>query len=340
MSSQQQYHLSQVLDPEEQARLWEMAVLNLGSAAIDAWRDTKTTDFYLYSTGTRAGTQRLGVRRAGTLETVSEITSVNARAAFNLIASYAGVTVNEQEPEAETTLLDETRVQFMHPPLCPAPKFTFRKSQLRVSTFDSLRDTTAYDEEKLAFLNHCVDERKTVFFVGATGSGKTTGGKAFLHAQKRWEHKRRYIVIQDRNEIRPPLETVEYYFVTKKKSGHPGYTGSKLLKLALSDDPDIIIYGELRDGKTAAQHKAALNTGHEGGLTTFHANGYRDAFYRYGDWLRERRTEVIPAQLVRLIPAVVFCYIDEASNEYRTEVARTIAYDEGEFRFELIGKAV
>ena len=315
-----------------------MATQLLGVDAMAAWNDPKTTDFYLYATGSKSGVQRIGVRNGGRLHTVSEITSVDARSAFNLISSYAGVTVNEQYADAETTLLDETRVQFMHPPVTLAPKMTWRKSIIKEATFEALGETSAYNAEKIAFLRYCVDERLTVCFVGATGHGKTTGGKAYMHDQKRYQDRRRFIIIQDRNEVRPPLETVEYYFVTKARLDHPGYSGAYLLKLALSDDPDILVYGELRDAETCGQHKQAMNTGHGGGFASYHANEINDGYHRYGDWVEESGMTRLNPQLARLLPVMVYCYIDERSNEFRTKVGHTTGFEQGESKYELIGE--
>ena len=126
-----------------------------------------------------------------------------------------------------------------------------------------------HSEEIAAVLRGIVAARKAFLVVGGTGSGKTTLLGAMLAAVS---HSQRIVCIEDTPELRPPHpHVVSLVARTNNVEGHGQITMSDLLKQALRMRPDRIVVGEIR-GAEVVDLLAALNTGHDGGAGTIHAN--------------------------------------------------------------------
>ena len=212
------------------------------------------------------------------------------------IVSPLGRRVDDSSPLADARLPDGSRVNIILPPLAVAgPVVTIRKFARRpLRTADLVRLGTLTPQAE-DFLRACVAGRLNVLVSGGTGSGKTTTLNAlssFISADER------VITIEDAAE----LQLQQAHVVTLESrppnlEGRGEVTIRQLVRNALRMRPDRIILGEVR-GAEALDLLMALNTGHDGSLSTVHANGPRDALSRLETMTLMAGTE-LPLRAVR-----------------------------------------
>ena len=187
--------------------------------------------------------------------------------------------VNESVPIVDTRLLDGSRVNVvLYPTALNGPIVTIRKFAKEVITLERLRTCGAVNKEIISFLKILVRSKYNIFISGGTGSGKTT----FLNALSQYIPKdERVITIEDSAELRlngiPNLVSLEARNANVEGEGEISIRD--LIRTALRMRPDRIIVGEVR-GKEAIDMLQAMNTGHDGSLSTGHANSPGDMISR------------------------------------------------------------
>ena len=194
------------------------------------------------------------------------------------IVAPLGRRIDESSPMVDARLPDGSRVNAIIPPLSLAgPILTIRKFRQVVLSPEALVEKGALTREALAFLRSCVRARLNIVISGGTGTGKTT----LLNILSSYISAReRIITIEDAAELR-----LQQRHVIPLESRPPNAEGSgqitirDLLRNALRMRPDRIVVGECRGGE-ALDMLQAMNTGHDGSMTTVHANGTRDALLR------------------------------------------------------------
>ncbi len=195
------------------------------------------------------------------------------------MAAEANRVVNEASPIADTRLLDGSRVNIVLPPASlDGPAVTIRKFSKVPYTLERLVEMRALSEEARGYLEDAVVRKRNIFISGGTGSGKTT----FLNALSAYiPSTERVITIEDAAELQiqtiPNLVRLE---VRKANTeGCSAVSVRDLIKTALRMRPSRIIVGEVR-GAEALDMLQAMNTGHEGSLSTGHANSAMDMLSR------------------------------------------------------------
>ena len=199
-------------------------------------------------------------------------------AAIERIVSPLGRRIDESSPMVDARLKDGSRVNAIIPPLSlVGPSITIRKfskDPLKVSDLVSFGSIT---NDIAAFLDTCVKLRKNIVISGGTGSGKTT----LLNILSSFlPNRERIVTIEDAAELQLRQE-----HVVRLESRPPNIEGKgevairDLVKNALRMRPDRIVIGECRGGE-ALDMLQAMNTGHDGSLTTIHANTPRDCLSR------------------------------------------------------------
>ncbi len=194
------------------------------------------------------------------------------------ILAPLGRHVDEASPMVDARLPDGSRVNIIVPPLCPrSPAITIRRFRAERFSLDDLVAIGSMPREVAAFLAAAVRARANILISGGTGSGKTTLLGALASHIPAGE---RVITIEDPIELRLKRE-----HVLQLEARPPGIEGRgevtqrDLLRNALRMRPDRIIVGEVR-GPEAFDMLNAMNTGHEGSLSTIHANSVEDALHR------------------------------------------------------------
>lgn len=195
------------------------------------------------------------------------------------IVGTAGREVNQAHPIVDTRLPDGSRVNVVLPPISlSGPILTIRKFSKEPMTMARLISYGSITPEVASFLEMLVRAKYNIFISGGTGSGKTT----FLNALSNYIPKEeRIITIEDSAELQiedaPNLVSMETR--NANSAGVGAVTIRDLIKSSLRMRPDRIIVGEVR-GPEALDMLQAMNTGHDGSLSTGHANSTRDILSR------------------------------------------------------------
>ncbi len=202
----------------------------------------------------------------------------SCRAAIERIVTPLGRRIDESTPLVDARLDDGSRVNAIIPPLAiRGPCITIRKFAKRTLQMDELVSLGSLSAAMARFLQRCVRAKKNLLISGGTGSGKTTLLNILSTEIPPAE---RIVTIEDAAELR--LDQPHVVSLESKPSnleGSGGYSIRDLVKNALRMRPDRIIVGECRAGE-AIDMLQAMNTGHEGSMTTTHANSAAEALKR------------------------------------------------------------
>jgi len=220
------------------------------------------------------------VERGGVLERVSATfqDDKHLMRVIDRIVSGVGRRVDDSSPMVDARLLDGSRVNAIIPPLAvDGPLLSIRRFPAERLKSDDLVTLRALTRPMLDFLTHCVRARLNTLISGGTGAGKTT----LLNVLSGFIGDReRIVTIEDAAELQLHQE-----HVVRLETRPPNVEGKgavrqrQLLVNALRMRPDRIVVGEVR-GEEALDMLQAMNTGHDGSLTTVHANTPRDALSR------------------------------------------------------------
>jgi pilus assembly protein CpaF len=226
------------------------------------------------------GPKRIFVERAGKLQ-LTDITFKDERHLLRIIdkiVSAVGRRVDESNPYCDARLADGSRFNCMVPPVAVDGSLVsirkFKKEKLRI---DDLVQFGAFTEEMAAYLQAAVSCRLNIIVSGGTGSGKTTTLNALSSFIDNTE---RVLTIEDTAELQ-----LQQIHVGRMESRPPNVEGKgavtqrDCLRNALRMRPDRIIVGETR-GEEVIDMLQAMNTGHDGSMTTIHANSARDGISR------------------------------------------------------------
>ncbi|WP_135448888.1 CpaF family protein [Tabrizicola caldifontis] len=226
------------------------------------------------------GPKRIFVERAGRLE-LSDVTFRDERHLLRIIdkiVSAVGRRVDESNPYCDARLADGSRFNCMIPPIAVDGSLVsirkFKKDKLKI---EDLVRFGAFTEEMAAYLQAAVSCRLNIIVSGGTGSGKTTTLNALSSFIDNHE---RVLTIEDTAELQ-----LQQIHVGRMESRPPNVEGKgavtqrDCLRNALRMRPDRIIVGETR-GEEVIDMLQAMNTGHDGSMTTIHANNPRDAISR------------------------------------------------------------
>lgn len=180
-------------------------------------------------------------------------------------------TIDAGNPIVDARLEDGSRVHVVFPPVAlSGPTVTIRRFPKNPMTMEKLLGYGAITPEAVDFLKKLVVSRHNIFIAGGTGSGKTTFLNALSNFIPQWE---RVITIEDSAELQirnvPNLVSLETRKANSKEANE--ITIRDLIKASLRMRPDRIIVGEVR-GEEALDMLQAMNTGHDGSLSTGHAN--------------------------------------------------------------------
>jgi pilus assembly protein CpaF len=200
-----------------------------------------------------------------------------ARIAERIIAPL-GRRVDESSPMVDARLADGSRVNIIIPPVAPkSPTITIRKFRQDKMTAEDLIATGTWTRELTEFLRACIQVKLNTVISGGTGTGKTT----LLNALSAFiPETERIITIEDPTELRlQQTHVVSLEARPASLEGKGEVTQRDLVRNCLRMRPDRILVGEVR-GPEAFDMLQAMNTGHEGSLTTVHSNSPRDALSR------------------------------------------------------------
>jgi pilus assembly protein CpaF len=226
------------------------------------------------------GPRQVYIERAGKLEMTNVVfqNDDHVMRIIDRIIAPIGRRVDESSPMVDARLTDGSRVNAIIPPLSlVGPVITIRKFAASPFTTDDLIRFGTSTPDMFEFLRACVEARLNIFVSGGTGSGKTTTLNVLSSFIPNDE---RIVTIEDAAELQLRQE-----HVVTLESRPPNIEGKgaipirELVRNSLRMRPDRIVVGECRSGE-ALDMLQAMNTGHDGSLSTIHANSARDALSR------------------------------------------------------------
>jgi pilus assembly protein CpaF len=226
------------------------------------------------------GPDSIYIERSGKIEHTGAafVDDAHLMRIIDKIVSTVGRRVDESSPMVDARLPDGSRVNAIIPPLAlRGPTLTIRKFSRDPYTMDDLINFGSITPKAAQFLAACVNGKLNILISGGTGTGKTTT----LNAMSAYiPNVERIVTIEDAAELQ-----LQQQHVITLESRPPNIEGQgevrirELVRNSLRMRPDRIIVGEVRGPETLDMLQA-MNTGHEGSLTTIHANSPRDALSR------------------------------------------------------------
>ena len=246
--------------------------------------------------------------------------------------------VNEAEPIADTRLEDGSRVNVVLPPVAlEGPVVSIRKFPKHPLLMEQMIDGGSISRECAEFLEKLVKAGYNIFISGGTGSGKTT----FLNALSEFIPKsERVITIEDSAELQ--LQGIENLVRLETRTGGPegtlAVTIRDLIRTALRMRPDRIIVGEIR-GAECLDMLQAMNTGHDGSLSTGHANSSQDMLSRMETMVLMGMELPLPAiqrQIASGIDVIVHLGRMRDKSRKVLEVTEVLGYWDGEIRLQTL----
>lgn len=250
------------------------------------------------------------------------------------IVGMAGREVNEANPIVDTRLPDGSRVNVVLPPISlKGPIVTIRKFSKEPMTVEKLIAYGSITQEIADVLEVLVRAKYNIFICGGTGSGKTT----FLNAMSNYiPRDERVITIEDSAELQ--ITGVENLVSLETRNANSAGVGAvtirDLIKSALRMRPERIVVGEVR-GAEALDMLQAMNTGHDGSLSTGHANSTHDMLSRL-ETMVLTGAEGLPLEAVRqqIASAVdIMIHLSRLRDKSRKvmEITEIVGYEDGKF---------
>ena len=260
-------------------RLLDSLRHNCGPLIMGALEDAEVIEIMLNPDGS------LWIERYGQdHEHIGNISPAQGRLILSLTASGLDITVNDRNPIVEGEFpLDGSRFEGTFPPIVgPGPSFSLRKKASRVFTLEEYRLSGSITAKAVAMIEDAVRRRLNIVVVGGTSSGKTTFVNAVIDAVSRLTPSHRLIILEDTAELQSQSPNT----VFMRTSVLAEIDMRKLAKVSMRYAPKRILVGEVRDA-AALEMLKLWNTGHPGGISTFHADSAEEALPRLEELVEE-----------------------------------------------------
>ena len=280
------------------------------------------------------GTQNIFIEKAGRISQSDKrfLSADKLEDVIQQIVAGSNRLVNEASPIVDARLADGSRVNVVLPPVAlNGPIVTIRKFAKEVITMNKLMEWQSINSEVSGFLASLVAAGYNIFISGGTGSGKTTFLNALSHYIPKTE---RIITIEDSAELQlhelPNLVRLETR--NANADGVREISIRDLIKSSLRMRPDRIIVGEVRGGE-AIDMLQALNTGHDGSLSTGHANSSKDMLTRLETMVlmgMELPLAAVRRQIASGVDIIVHLGRLRDKSRRVLEIAEVTGYEDGE----------
>lgn len=280
------------------------------------------------------GADDIFIEKAGKLQKLDEKFESEDRLVdiIRKIVGMAGREISDANPIVDTRLPDGSRVNVVMPPISlKGPIVTIRKFSKNPMTIEKLLEYGSITSEVADFLSLLVKAKYNIFICGGTGSGKTTFLNALTNFIPRDE---RIITIEDSAELQ--IAGIENLVSLETRNANSAGVGrisiQDLIKTALRMRPERIVVGEVR-GAEALDMLQAMNTGHDGSLSTGHANSNEDMLSRLETMVLQG-SEGLPLDAVRhqIASALdIIIHLSRLRDKTRKtmEISEVLGYEEG-----------
>ena len=217
-------------------------------------------------------------------EPIGVISVAQSRLILSQVASGLDLTVNEKNPIVEGEFpLDGSRFEGTFPPIVgPGPSFSLRKKASRVFTLEEYMLSRSLTPEAVSIIEEAVRQRQNIVVVGGTSSGKTTFVNAGIDRIALLCPSHRLLILEDTAELQSKSPNTVFL----RTSVLAEVDMRKLAKVSMRYAPKRILVGEVRDA-AALEMLKLWNTGHPGGVSTFHADSAEEALERLEELVEE-----------------------------------------------------
>lgn len=279
------------------------------------------------------GADRVFVERNGSMELWGRTfdSQEQLEDTIQQIVSRVNRTVNVSRPIADARLSDGSRVHVVLPPIAlDGPAVTIRKFPEPI-TMEKLLSYGSLTKESAEFLKAIVEAGYNIFVCGGTNSGKST----FLNALSSYiPRDERIVTIEDSAELKITQIKNLVRLETRGANGEGEITIGDLIKASLRMNPDRIIIGEVR-GKEALDMISAMNTGHDGSLSTGHGNSPKDMLSRLETMVLMGADIPLPAVRSQIAAAIdILIHLGRLRDKSRRvlSIMEVSGYENGEIR--------
>ncbi len=270
-------------------------------------------------------------RRGVGLEDVGDMTDMDVDYIVRQVASYNGLVINDEIPFIETTLpFNEERFSAVKR-ITKRPVFSIRK-RAKLIPLETYLAEGIIDEVQYRQIIQYAKDGVNIGVIGATASGKSTLVNSILNVIAMECPKDRMIIVEDTVELRYASRNV-LFFGTEVM-----FDLDFCLKRALRFTPSRMTVGELRDGRTAWGFLKMLNTGHNGGLFTLHADNCEDALeYRFPQLISEVITTNQNKMIANTIQVLISIQRNPLTSKRKVqEIIEVKGFDGNKFIFDRV----
>lgn len=307
------------------ARLLSSLEHNCGPHIMEALHDPSVIEIMLNPDGA-VWIERYGQEQ----ECVAHLPLAQGRLILSLVASALGMAVSEKRAIVEGSFpLDGSRFEGVFPPLVgPGASFSLRKKANRIITFDEYLETGVITEEVPSIIHEAILNRSNIVVVGGTSSGKTTFVNAVIHELDKLCPHDRLLILEDTAELRSSAAN-SVFFLTSDTVGM-----RQLTKVCMRYAPRRILVGEVRDS-AALELLKLWNTGHPGGIGTFHADSAEEALERLEELVEEAGVGPKQKLIGRAVDIIIFMEKTRDNTRRLSSIIRVNKFDVGKGAYDV-----
>lgn len=299
---------------------------NCGPVIMKALRDKDVIEIMLNPDG-KIWIEKYGQEQ----QCVGELPVAQSLLLLSMTASLLNLVVNDRNPVVEGSFpLDGSRFEGVFPPIVgPGASFSLRKKASKIITLPEYLQQGVITNDVIPIIKDAILTRKNIVVVGGTSSGKTTFVNGIIHYLDRLCPSDRLVILEDTAELQCAAKN-KVFFTTADlaKIGM-----RELTKVCMRYAPKRILVGEVRDS-SALELLKLWNTGHPGGIGTFHADSASDALERLEELVEEAGVGGKQKLIGRAIDYVIFMTKTTRNTRELAEIIRVKRYIPQEFRYD------
>ncbi len=291
---------------------------NCGDLILSALNDLEIIEIMLNPDG------KLWIERYGkNQEYIGDIPIYQSKLILSLVASALDITVNAQNPVVEGSFpLDGSRFEGTYPPIVLAPSFTIRKKANKIITLSEYLETGTITKEVIPIIQNAIIQHKNIMVVGGTSSGKTTFVNAVINELYNLCPDDRLIILEDTAELQSKSPNTVFLLTSELAK----IDMRSLTKICMRYAPKRILVGEVRDG-SALELLKLWNTGHPGGIGTFHADGANEALERLEELVEEAGNGEKRRLIGRAVDLIIFMEKTKENQRILSKIISVEKYD-------------
>lgn len=296
----------------------ETLAYNCGPLFMNALEDSDVIEIMLNPDGA------LWIERYGQdQEQIGRMEPIRSRAVLSLVATALGLTVNDHSPIIEGEFpLDGSRFEATFPPVVSNPSFSLRKKASKVFSLEEYVADGVITPAVVPLIEHAVLSRKNIMVVGGTSSGKTTFVNAIIQRIARLCPSHRLLILEDTAELQSQSENTVFF----RTSPLAGVDMRTLAKVAMRYAPRRILVGEVRDA-AALELLKLWNTGHPGGVGTFHADTALESLPRLEELVAEAGLGTKQRLIGRAVDLILFMEKTPDNKRRLSEIIKVKGYN-------------